>query len=123
MTDMNNLTIDNETGEIINKESDTDMNSTSQIPSPTELQDQSNAAVNSVPPKTRKQFIDEMVYIYGELDAVNETLKELKSQAKELGYNPALMMLVAKALAQGKETELQEKTSDTLEILDEVLGD
>lgn len=123
MTDMNNLTIDNETGEILNKESDTDMNSTSQVPSPTELQDQSNAAVNSVPPKTRKQFIDEMVYIYGELDAVNETLKELKSQAKELGYNPALMMLVAKALAQGKETELQEKTSDTLEILDEVLGD
>ena len=123
MTDMNNLTIDNETGEILNKESDTDMNSTSQIPSPTELQDQSNAAVNSVPPKTRKQFIDEMVYIYGELDAVNETLKELKSQAKELGYNPALIMLVAKALAQGKETELQEKTSDTLEILDEVLGD
>lgn len=123
MTDMNNLTIDNETGEILNKESDTDMNSTSKIPSPTELQDQSKSAVNSVPPKTRKQFIDEMVYIYGELDAVNETLKELKSQAKELGYNPALIMLVAKALAQGKETELQEKTSDTLEILDEVLGD
>ena len=123
MTDMNNLTIDNETGEILNKESDTDMNSTSQVPSPAKLQDQSNAAINSVPTKTRKQFIDEMVYIYGELDAVNETLKELKSQAKELGYNPALMMLVAKALAQGKETELQEKTSDTLEILDEVLGD
>ncbi len=120
---MINLTIDNETGEILNKESDTGMNSTNQIPAPTELQDQVNSAINSVPPKTRKQFIDEMVYICGELDTVNETLKELKAQAKELGYNPALMMLVAKALAQGKETELQEKTSDTLEILDEVLGD
>lgn len=120
---MTNLTIDNETGEILNKKSDTGTNSTNQIPAPAELQDQVNDAINSVSPKTRKQFIDEMVYICGELDAVNETLKELKSQAKELGYNPALMMLVAKAISQDKSEELQDKTNDTLEILDEVLGD
>ena len=122
MTDMNNLTIDNETGEILNKESDTDMNSTSQVPSPTELQDQSNAAINSVPPKTRKQFIDEMVYIYGELDAVNETLKELKSQAKELGYNPALIMLVAKALVKQNLEKLEDTSESILETIADYRG-
>jgi len=90
--------IDNETGEII---------------TPT----------NQLPTKSRKQFIDEMVYIVQELEAVNESLKELKSQAKEYGYNPALLMVVAKALASDKVDELQDKTNDTLEILDEVLGD
>lgn len=118
-----NLTIDNETGEILGQESDATMTSENQSVAPPELQDQVNAAINSVPSKTRKQFIDEMVYICGELEAVNESLKELKSQAKELGYNPALMMVVAKAISQGKSEELQEKTNDTLEILDEVLGD
>ena len=122
MTDMNNLTIDNETGEILNKESDTDMNSTSKIPSPTELQDQSKSAVNSVPPKTRKQFIDEMVYIYGELDAVNETLKELKSQAKELGYNPALIMLVAKALVKQNLEKLEDTSESILETIADYRG-
>lgn len=120
---MNNLTIDNETGELLNYESDTGVNSTNQIPAPTELQDQVNAAINEVPSKSKKKFVEEMVYLTHEIDAINESLKDLKGQAKEMGYNPAWLLAVAKAIAAGKDQELEEKSKGMLEVLDEVLGD
>lgn len=120
---MTNLTIDNETGEILNKESDTGMNSTNQIPAPTELQDQVNAAINEVPSKSKKKFVEEMVYLTHEIDAINESLKDLKGQAKEMGYNPVWLLTVAKAIAAGKGQELEEKSKGMLEVLDEVVNE
>ena len=120
MTDMNNLTIDNETGEIINKESDTDMNPTSQIPSPTELQDQVNAAVNEVPSKAKARFVEELIYLFTEEDALKASIKELKAQIKEHNHDAVILTTIAKAIMSEKSEELNKKSKDTIEALSEV---
>lgn len=108
MTTQQTQSIDNETGEILN--------------TTTEQVNRDNQA-NQVPSKSVKRFVDEMVYLVGEIEAVNDSLKDLKQQAKDQGHNPALLLAVAKALAAGKGEELEDKSKSTLKILDEVLAD
>lgn len=123
MTDLNNLTIDNETGEILNNESnesDTGMNSTNQIPAPAELQDQVNAAINEVPSKAKVRFVEELIYLFTEEDALKASIKELKAQIKEHNHDAAILTTIAKAIMSEKENELNKKSKDTLEALEEV---
>lgn len=122
---MNATSINKQTGEIYsyNPEDDINMTTENQILAPQEIQDQLNQTVQTVPSKSKKRFVDEMIYLVGEIEAVNESLKDLKQQAKDQGYNPALLLAVAKAIAAGKGEELEDKSKATLEILDEVLAD
>lgn len=117
---MTNLTIDNETGEILNKESDTGKNSANQIPAPAELQDQVNDAINSVSPKSKKKFVEEMVYLLQEIKTVKDSLKELKQQAKDQGYNSSWLLTVATAQASEKDEELEDNSRGILDILEEI---
>lgn len=100
MTTQQTQIIDNETGEILNNQTDT----------------------NQAPSKSTKRFVEEMVYLIHELDAVKESLKELKQQAKDQGYNPAWLFTVATAQATEKDAELEEKSNGILKILDEIKG-
>ena len=120
MTDLNNLTIDNETGEILNKESDTGINSTNQIPAPAELQDQVNTAINEVPSKAKARFVEELIYLFTEEDALKASIKELKAQIKEHNHDAAILTTIAKAIMSEKSEELNKKSKDTIEALSEV---
>lgn len=122
MNKMTNLTIDNETGELLNYESDKGMNSTNQIPAPAELQDQVNAAINDneVPSKAKARFVEELIYLFTEEDALKASIKELKAQIKEHNHDAAILTTIAKAIMSEKENELNKKSKDTLEALEEV---
>ena len=122
MTDLNKVTIDNETGEIFNKENDTGMNSTNQIPAPAELQDQVNAAINDnvVPSKAKARFVEELIYLFTEEDALKASIKELKAQIKEHNHDAVILTTIAKAIMSEKSEELNKKSKDTIEALSEV---
>lgn len=69
----------------------------------------------------RKTAIAKLVRIYMEAQSLSEQEKEIKGEIKEMGMNPAIAAAVAKSLANGKATELKEKSQETLDLIDEVL--
>jgi len=119
---MTNLTINKETGEIYsyNPEDDINMTTENQIPAPAELQDQVNTAINEVPSKAKARFVEELIYLFTEEDALKASIKELKAQIKEHNHDAAILTTIAKAIMSEKENELNKKSKDTIEALSEV---
>ena len=70
--------------------------------------------------KTKRDLVQEMVSIFIQQDALNEQLKEIKAEAKELEFDPAVLSKVAKSIADGKVNELAEKSEVILETIEEV---
>lgn len=71
---------------------------------------------------TKKEILNEMIALAQDQIAASETAKALKAKAKEVGFDGAVMMKVAKAIAQAKEgelVELSEAVIDTVEAYTE----
>lgn len=67
--------------------------------------------------QTEKEFIDLMQTELIALEDINENLKTLKDEAKEAGFDGAMLVTVAKALVKDKLTELQEKSQGVVDLL------
>ena len=70
----------------------------------------------------KKEILNEMIALAQDQIAASETAKALKAKAKEAGFDGAVMMKVAKAIAQAKEgelVELSEAVIDTVEAYTE----
>ena len=72
------------------------------------------------PVLTDVQYIKKMVDLIVQTDAINDGLKEVKSEAKEAGFDAALLGTVAKAIAAAKESELTEKSEAIIALLGKV---
>jgi glutathionylspermidine synthase len=71
---------------------------------------------------SKKEILNEMIALAQDQIAASETAKALKAKAKEAGFDGAVMMKVAKAIAQAKEgelVELSEAVIDTVEAYTE----
>jgi uncharacterized protein (UPF0335 family) len=69
--------------------------------------------------RTEEQIIDDMYDQLLQIDKYNEILKEYKTEAKEAGYDAALLAKVAKARVDDKTEELKDKTEKLLELLED----
>jgi uncharacterized protein YbjQ (UPF0145 family) len=68
------------------------------------------------------KIISGMVATYGEIEAHNETLKQLKEEVKAIGADPAIVAAVARAIFQGKSGELKAKSESIVELIQEQNG-
>ena len=66
---------------------------------------------NEVQKKSEVEFIEQMINILREVDLLNSDLKEIKDEAKERGYDPALLVKVAKATLEAKSEEIIAKNN------------
>lgn len=68
---------------------------------------------------TESQYIEKMYDVLLQIDGFNEELKQIKSDAKESGFDAALLAKVAKAKVDDKVSELKEKTEKLQQLLDD----
>lgn len=78
---------------------------------------------NNVAKKTDVQFIEQLKNIYREIATLDEDLKAIKEDAKDAGYNPALLSKVAKALSDYKADEIIEKNQLFEKLVEKVESD
>ncbi len=71
-------------------------------------------------PRTEKELIDNMVEQILEIAELNSNLKGLKDEAKEAGYDGALLVTLAKAVASSKQSELAEKSQSLLDLIEKL---
>ena len=69
--------------------------------------------------KTQEQFIEDMYDQFIQIEKYNTILKEIKSSAKEAGFDSALLAKVAKAKADDNVAELIEKSNNLVNLLKE----
>jgi len=67
--------------------------------------------------QTEKEFINLMTEQVLELENITENLKSLKDEAKEAGFDGALLLTVAKAIVKSKQSELQEKSQSIVDLI------
>lgn len=65
-----------------------------------------------------KEAIGKMVKILTEIDSLNESLKEIKDEAKASELNVAVLSAVAKAIVGNKVDELKTKSNDVLDAIE-----
>lgn len=65
-----------------------------------------------------KQFIAAAVKILVEIDSLKEQLKELKEEGRSSELDVATLTVVATAVANGKITELSEKSEKILDAIE-----
>lgn len=70
--------------------------------------------------QSQKDIVNRLVRLYSEQDSINEQIGEIKSEAKKIGYKPALLARVAKAMASAKASQLLEQSEEIQEIIEEV---
>ena len=68
---------------------------------------------------TKTQAVNKMVDILLQIDSLNEGLKIIKEDCKELGYDPAIISAVAKAIVSDKLKTLEEKSTAILDMIEE----
>jgi uncharacterized protein (UPF0335 family) len=66
----------------------------------------------------KKELISKMVRVLMEMQSLDEVLKEIKDEAKEAGLNPSVLVAVAKAIANSKVDDLQEKSQELLDTIE-----
>lgn len=67
---------------------------------------------------TEKETIAALVKLYTEEESISEEVKEIKSNAKEAGFDPAILSAVAKAIVKNKVDELIEKSEATVKAIE-----
>lgn len=65
----------------------------------------------------KKEAIAKLVRLYTEEQSLAEQIKEIKTEAKESGLEPAILSAVAKAIVSNKVDELKKKSDDILETI------
>ena len=78
---------------------------------------------NAAPKKTKAQFVEMLQREFNEVLLINENIKQLKEDAKEAGYDAALLAKVAKSLAESKVQDILEKNQEFADMVDEVQAD
>ena len=77
---------------------------------------------NAAPKKTKAQFVEMLQREFTEIMTITENVKQLKEDAKEAGYDAALLAKVAKSLAESKVQDILEKNQEFAEMVEEVQG-
>lgn len=72
--------------------------------------------------KTKQDFVRLMQREFTEIESIMENVKELKDQAKEAGYDAAMLAKLAKSMAEAKTDEIIEKNDAFNALADEVRG-
>lgn len=70
--------------------------------------------------QSQKDIVNRLVRLYSEQDSINEQIKEIKDEAKAIGYKQGLLARVAKAMAAAKASELLAQSEEIQEIIEEV---
>lgn len=81
-----------------------------------------NEDQNTVPKKTESQFVELMKNLYIEQSVLDEDIKALKDDAKNAGYNSALLAYVAKSMANSKTNDILEKNELFAKIVEKIEG-
>lgn len=71
-------------------------------------------------PVTKMDFVLAMQREYTEISSIDETIKQLKEDAKEKGFNAAFLAKIAKARAEAKLADLVEKSQELIDLVDEL---
>ena len=83
------------------------------------MQDNQNTQdQNQVQKKTEAEFIEQMKNLLQEVNILTEDLKQIKDDAKDAGYDQALLAKVAKALADAKVDDVLEKNDKFQAMVD-----
>ena len=75
---------------------------------------------NAAPKKTKAQFVEMLQREFNEILTITENIKELKENAKEAGYDAALLAKVAKSLAESKLEDILSKNQEFADMVEEV---
>lgn len=67
-----------------------------------------------------KQYFEQLVEFYREIEMINENIKDVKSSLKEMELDAALISKVAKAQAQSKVEDLEVTSKALLDLISEV---
>lgn len=78
---------------------------------------------NEVQKKTKAQFVEMLQREFNEVLLINENIKQLKEDAKEAGYDAALLAKVAKSLAESKLEDILSKNQEFADMVEEVQGE
>lgn len=65
----------------------------------------------------KKTAIAKLVRLYSEEQSLAEQIKEIKTEAKESGLEPAILSAVAKAIVSNKVDELKKKSDEIIETI------
>ena len=76
----------------------------------------------SVPTKTKEEFVKLMQREFTEIESIMENVKELKEQAKAAGYDATMLAKLAKSMAEAKTDEVIEKSQAFIDLAEEVRG-
>ena len=77
---------------------------------------------NAAPKKTKVDFVEMLQREFTEIMTITENVKQLKEDAKEAGYDAALLAKVAKSLAESKVQDILEKNQEFADMVEEVQG-
>lgn len=78
---------------------------------------------DAAPKKTKAQFVEMLQREFTEIMTITENVKQLKEDAKEAGYDAALLAKVAKSLAESKVQDILSKNQEFAEMVEEVQGE
>lgn len=78
---------------------------------------------NEVPKKTKAQFVEMLQREFTEIMTITENVKQLKEDAKEAGYDAALLAKVAKSLAESRVEDILSKNQEFADMVEEVQGE
>ena len=78
---------------------------------------------DAAPKKTKAQFVEMLQREFTEIMTITENVKQLKEDAKEAGYDAALLAKVAKSLAESKVDNILSKNQEFADMIDEVQGE
>ncbi len=82
------------------------------------MQDQENTQEKQH--QTQQEIVAKLTKLYCQQDSIGEEIKEIKKEAKAVGYKPALLAKVAKAMANAKTSELLQQSEELQSIIEEV---
>lgn len=77
---------------------------------------------NTTPKKTRTEYVEKLQRLFTEIESITESIKEIKDEAKNVGYDSALLAKVAKARATMKTEDLLTASEAVIELIEEVRG-
>ena len=67
-----------------------------------------------------KQYFEQLVGFYQEIEMINENIKDVKGSLKEMDLDATLIAKIAKAQAQSKVQDLEESSKALLSLISEV---
>lgn len=67
-----------------------------------------------------KEYFDRLVSLYSEINLLNEEIKEIKGNIKDMDLDATLIAKVAKAQADSKVQDLEESSKAILSLIAEV---